>query len=126
MQRQGYSAPSVCCVEVWQVSSKLMTYLPVDSVKNPKTMSPLSMDEIAVAMSCSFTEHHLVGSCDDKRLLTHSFSGLCVFIHRSSGLGTGREGGHPAGAPPGGIEDLRKEEEASQTAHVPQDANEDH
>lgn len=79
MQRQGYSAPSVCCVEVWQVSSKLMTYLPIDSVKNPKTMSPLSTDEIAVAMSCSFVEHHLVVSCDNKRLLTHSFSGF-VFL----------------------------------------------
>ena len=51
---------------------------------------------------------------------------LCVFISRPSRLGTGREGGHPSGAPPGGVEDLRKEEEASQTTHVPQDADEDH
>lgn len=50
----------------------------------------------------------------------------CVFIHRSPGLGRGREGGHPAGAPSGGAEDLRKEEEAPQTAHVPKDAHEDH
>lgn len=48
------------------------------------------------------------------------------FVHRSSGLGTGREGGHPTGASPGGTEDICKEEEASQTPHVPQDAYEDH
>lgn len=64
-----------------------------------------------------------MASCGyDNRCLT-LFS---VFIHRSPGLGTGREGGRPARAPPGGVEDLRKEEEASQTAHVPQDAYEDH
>lgn len=47
-------------------------------------------------------------------------------IRRSSGPGAGGEGGRPAGAPAGGAEDLREEEEASQTSHVPQDAYEDH
>lgn len=45
---------------------------------------------------------------------------------RSSGPGAGGEGGRPAGASAGGAEDLREEEEASQTSHVPQDAYEDH
>lgn len=48
------------------------------------------------------------------------------FVYRSTGLGRGRQGGHPAGTPSGGAEDLCKEEEATQTAHVPQDADEDH
>jgi len=58
--------------------------------------------------------------------LDHLHTCLGAFLYRSSGLGTGREGGCPAGAPPGGVEDLRKEEAAPQTAHVPQDADEDH
>lgn len=51
---------------------------------------------------------------------------MCFVIGRSSGSGAGGESGRPAGAPPGGAEDLREEEEASQTSHVPQDAYEDH
>lgn len=58
-------------------------------------------------------------------LLTFDFIPL-GFTHRSSGLGTSREGGHPTGASAGGTKDLRKKEEASQTPHVPQDADEDH
>lgn len=77
-------------------------------------------------MLCSVVEHHLVANCHYDSIIDTFSSVLCVFIYRSSGLGTGREGGRPAGAPPGGVEDLRKEEEAPQTAHVPQDANEDH
>lgn len=58
-------------------------------------------------------------------LLPLDFIPFC-FPHRSSGLGTSREGGHPTGASAGGTEDLCKKKEASQTPHVSQDADEDH
>ena len=45
---------------------------------------------------------------------------------RPPGLGAGGQGGRPAGAPARGPEDLREEEETPQTAHVPQDVDEDH
>lgn len=66
---------------------------------------------------------------NSRRVLADPF--LCAFffvcfVYRSTGLGRSRQGGHPAGTPSGGAEDLCKEEEAPQTAHVPQDADEDH
>jgi len=50
---------------------------------------------------------------------------VCVCV-RPSGPGGALEGGPAPGAAPGGSEDLREEEAAQQTAHVPQNLDEDH
>lgn len=55
---------------------------------------------------------------------------LCLFFFlffcRSARFRRSGQSGHPAGAPAGGPEDLCTEEEAPQTSHVPQDADEDY
>ena len=45
---------------------------------------------------------------------------------RPAGPGAVGEGGRAAGASAGGAQALREEPAATQTAHVPQDADEDH
>ena len=75
------------------------------------------------------TEHHLVAEGGHEGSVTINLVLYCVSVslfNRPSGLRAGREGGRSTGAPFGGPENLREEEKASQTAHVPQDADEDH